>query len=217
MANLLLKRMVNCYETLTTCGGLGYSRGPGDIISYRTTCEGGPMSYQHRGKEPGRPGRTAGKLRRSNWRPRVQRALLSSVAHPAQVLLSGCLLGLLVSVPAICRRCRGRKRNRKVSRCHGRLIICGHLFPGEWWQWRIRRLSRQWRRLRRDRLSRLRGQVRCRRFSRQRRQWRCRRLTWLLRQRRSLNLRCLVLQIDIDRISLFESLVIETWQLAEVI
>lgn len=59
------------------------------------------MRHQHQSHGSGvRPGRAPGKLRRSHWRPRVRRALLLHVAHPAQVLLSGCLLGLLISVPA---------------------------------------------------------------------------------------------------------------------
>ena len=60
-----------------------------------------PLSHLVRGTSMRQErGQSAGKLRRSHWRPPVQRALLLHVAQPAQVLLSGCLMGLFLSLPA---------------------------------------------------------------------------------------------------------------------
>src|ERR1700694_4137114 len=44
-------------------------------------------------------GRAVAGMRRSNWRQLGGRALLAAVLRHAQVLLCGCLLGILVSVP----------------------------------------------------------------------------------------------------------------------
>jgi len=58
------------------------------------------MTDEHRnGADVAAAGPGGGKVRRSNWRPSGARGLLAFVPGHAQALMSGCLLGLVLSTP----------------------------------------------------------------------------------------------------------------------